>query len=187
MVILKLKKIAASIFALSLFFIACGCVGQSDLPINEVTYINGKDIDLPFCLNDFGEEFYYEKIIYHDVGYASARLCFDDAYIAFVYFDKNDNEEIDQYTPIRSIDLIRDFKYGSFLIDDFITINGVNLSTPKSEANKRLGSPYKISEDFVFYYSIDHNDNNMVFSYPITGENRVNDKANYILIKLWEN
>jgi hypothetical protein len=38
LIILKLKKIAATILALSLFFAPCGCVGQSELPGESVAY-----------------------------------------------------------------------------------------------------------------------------------------------------
>jgi hypothetical protein len=152
--------------------------------LNEVTYINGKDIDLPFCLNDLGDEFYYEEIIYHDVGYASALLCVNDIYLATVCCNLNDNGEIDQYTPISKVSLTRNIEDDS--LNNFITINGVNFNTPKNEANKRLGLPYETEEDFDFIYSIDNKGNAMSWCYPITGNDRENDKAYYLIISMWE-
>jgi hypothetical protein len=127
--------------------------------LNEVTYINGKDIDLPFCLNDLGEDFSYGDLQYN---YEDSR-CLGYVYYkgeqAFRFLSQNFGSEFDDNDEIQYFSLLSNHNLSSLNFDSFITINNYNFNSSYEEMINYLGKYYAESNSCSFHYRIDnHND-----------------------------
>ncbi|MDR0903430.1 MAG: hypothetical protein LBM59_02225 [Ruminococcus sp.] len=105
--------------------------------LNEVTYINGKDIDLPFCLNDLGEDFTFIE-----------RASDNGVYVGMVHFKGKEafyavsshaRDEFDRYDVIDKFDLGLFKNLSSLDLSDFLIINGINLSSSMNDIYTNLG------------------------------------------------
>jgi hypothetical protein len=138
--------------------------------LSEVTYINGKKVDLPFSLNDIGWE---EPLYYSE---------YDEKYNTYYHVltppDENDEDKLgplfmsigafgnddttfdnDCLIFITQIDAPIKEKYSE--VDDIIVINGVRFGDSKDDVTKKMGQPNRdTSSDYTYMYYI--NDDNYI-------------------------
>jgi hypothetical protein len=127
--------------------------------LNEVTYINGKDIDLPFCLNDLGEDFSYGDLQYN---YEDSR-CLGYVYYkgepAFHFLSKNIGSEFDGEDEIQYFSLFDNENLSTLNLDSFIVINNFSFSSSHEDMITLLGKYQDESITYGFHYKVDnHND-----------------------------
>jgi hypothetical protein len=126
--------------------------------LNEVTYINGKDIDLPFCLNDLGDEFGYT-----DLDYANDKTSCDgfityNGKRAIPFISINIGEEFDYNDEITLINVRSGFNSSELDINNFLVINGVSLSSDFDECLIGLGNYSDIVLEDSYCFSVGNNE-----------------------------
>jgi hypothetical protein len=165
--------------------------------LNEVTYINGKDIDLPFCLNDLGDDFTFVESIAPNNGVHVGMIHYKGKQ-AFVVVSSQAGDEFDRY------DIIDEFELGSYDnlssldLSDFLIVNGVSLSSSMNDIYNKLGIDdyysIKIQENDPnyygksLYYYIDNFDSSLSMFFANRYDNTNNfEKPLSISINLEEN
>jgi hypothetical protein len=116
-----------------------------------VTYINGKDIDLPFCLNDLGEGFEFSEIEYHDNNTrVSAWIQYKGKNCLIVAaYDFGDS--FDEYDKIISVQLFELLNISSIRSAEMLTINGLKIGDSIETMIKLLGEPDLVGDDNYYY------------------------------------
>jgi hypothetical protein len=131
--------------------------------LNEVTYINGKDIDLPFCVADLGDDFDVGSFNYIDDGKDTAVQVNYKGRFAFYSYSGNFGEEFDINDNIDVIALTENLNESKLIFSDFININGVNIGDSKEEVIKAVGS-YTKRANFLFV-KINNNEEAIMFQF----------------------
>jgi hypothetical protein len=106
--------------------------------LNEVTYINGQDIDLPFCLNDLGEDFTFEEAIAPNNGVHVGMIHYKGKQ-AFVAVSSKAGDEFDRNDKIDEFILGLYDNLSTFDLSNFLIINGVSLSSSMNDIYIKLG------------------------------------------------
>jgi hypothetical protein len=158
--------------------------------LNEVTYINGKDIDLPFSIDDLGEGYAFKEYFRSEdaqYGYISGDLIFEKqaiGYIDYSYPIPNDKIDSSKITTFAFSERYLDFeeiRYNQF------SINGIQLGSSMGDMIAKLGKCDRISSDevnFLYYLSdingyfhlcFDRNDNSVTGFYISIGDSEENE------------
>jgi SNF2 family DNA or RNA helicase len=129
--------------------------------LNEVTYINGKDIDLPFCLNDLGDDFSFKEIKYYDDNTrAAAFLCYkDEEFIRIETFSYGD--DLDKNDSILYMQFSTIMNNSDLSFDNFISVNGFNIYDSVNEMFSCLGK----NDDYFtgcYIYNVGSNPNSIL-------------------------
>jgi hypothetical protein len=144
--------------------------------LNEVTYINGNDIDLPFCLNDLGEDFTVDDLQYsadrtrclgyiYYKGKKAIRFLAQDVAAEFSGQDKI------QYFDFNILDNESNLDFSKF-----ITINGVNSNSNVNEVILGFGDSYHLTEIISDMYSYYLGDEIKELRFSFTLNNNNNEK-----------
>jgi hypothetical protein len=164
--------------------------------LNEVTYINGQDIDLPFCLDDLGEDFTVENVITHE----DDGSCIGDVYykgeFAFIAGSSLANYNFDRTVPIDSF-ILNPRRSSSFDLSDFLILNGISTTSSMSDCWNNLGVDYfrdeknQDNEEFEalysLFYDIDKSSNNIMIQFDTPfSEVDTNSKVSSLVISIWE-
>jgi hypothetical protein len=164
--------------------------------LNEVTYINGKDIDLPFCLNDLGEDFTIVELTSNN-GTRNALIYYKGKQ-AFYALSSKAGDEFDRYDIIDKFVLGLYENLSTLDLSAFMVINGTNLSSSMYDCYNNLGiDDYnsvginEVNSDFVnsvLNYYIDDSKNGIVISFLESYDKNNNSiKPFVIAINLREN
>jgi hypothetical protein len=140
--------------------------------LNEVTYINGKDIDLPFSLNDIGwkETPYYSEYDEKFDTYFHVLSPPDEndeksigplfvSIMAFANEDKTFDKNSEIYYLSVDAPIENEYKEAG----EFLVINGIHIGDTKEEVFNKLGKP---EDDRYIAYDIGNNKNSisLIFS-----------------------
>jgi hypothetical protein len=113
--------------------------------LNEVTYINGKDIDLPFCLNDLGEDFTISEVQKANTNETcSGNLCYKGK-SAMYAISSTAGEEFDRNDKIDYLLMLKNENLSSLDLSDFISINGINFNTTMNEFSLLFGNQVNVN------------------------------------------
>jgi hypothetical protein len=152
--------------------------------LNEVTYINGKDIDFPFTLDELGDGFSIDDDVeyFEEYGMASA-VCFKNNVLNSVIVAKatvkekmtNESPIYSFYWPGYNSKHLEEFPQDKY----FCVINGITIGTSGEEVVRLMGDKYKQNEnneynfDYIYYIGKDGDNltilmlNNKVFGFYI--------------------
>jgi hypothetical protein len=120
--------------------------------LNEVSYINGKDIDLPFSVNDLGEDFSLEEVEYNkNTGYANGWLYYKGKSVFAISTDSYGNE-FDENDKITNIITLFYRNESEIDLDNFFNINGVHIGDISDDFVKKIGKTDSY-EDFKITYN----------------------------------
>jgi hypothetical protein len=106
--------------------------------LNEVTYINGKDIDLPFCLDDLGEEFTVENVVVSQNDSCRGDICYKGKFM-FTASSSTAGSDFERNDEIDFFVLGLKDNESSLELSDFFSINGVSMSSSMNILYKNLG------------------------------------------------
>jgi hypothetical protein len=135
--------------------------------LNEVTYINGKDIDLPFCLNDLGEDFSYGDLKYNSENSRCVGSVYYKGDPAFQFVSQNFGNEFDGVDKIQYFSLLDVHNYSSLNLDSFIVFNGFSYNSSYEEMISCLGKYRDESIKYGYHYKVDIYDNAIFLIYQI--------------------
>jgi hypothetical protein len=154
--------------------------------LNEVTYINGQDIDLPFCVNDLGEDFSFGDVEYSSVSDKTKINIYYKNEKACVCYISHLGKDFDEYDKITTFMLMTNKNESELDLSKFLVINGYNLSMDEDIAIKRLGSDYTKYVNNDLTYEIGTYDDNFYILFN-TNERDINTpKAeNTLILHLW--
>jgi hypothetical protein len=110
--------------------------------LNEVTYINGKDIDLPFCVNDLGEDFSFGDVEYSSVSDKTKINIYYKNEKAFVCYISHLGKDFDEYDKITTFMLMPNKNESELDLSKFLVINGYNLSMNEERGVACFGENY---------------------------------------------
>jgi hypothetical protein len=139
--------------------------------LNEVTYINGKDIDLPFCLNDLGEEYRLDEekniTYFENEQMASSMLFYENNIFGIVVAKCFNNTKFDRDTDIYELKWTcfdaRINTDGTYSIPDGFdfNINGIEFGTSEEDLFSKFGNNYTPANEYGDY--------NQYYSYYVNG------------------
>jgi hypothetical protein len=145
--------------------------------LNEVTYINGQDIDLPFCLDDLGEDFTAGDIQYSEDGANCTGSIYYKGKKAMIFLSQNVDGEFDSQDRIHYFNIVILDNESQLKINEFITINGVNSDSDVSEVIQKIGKHYKFTENLNDTYSYPIVSDSKTLKFFFRTKNNSNDKA----------
>jgi hypothetical protein len=132
--------------------------------LNEVTYINGKDIDLPFCLNDLGEDFEFESHGYaRRTGLNYGDLLYKGRYISEISFPTSGESDYDDSYNMNCITVYRGIPIVSGSPKMFLIVNGITIGSTLEDALNSFGDNYTKTVKNVYAYTIDNNEGRIAF------------------------
>jgi hypothetical protein len=138
--------------------------------LNEVTYINGKDIDLPFCLNDLGEDFSFGDVTYYDFGgkgnYKSGQYIYYKGKKAFLTIAKDNDGKFDEYDIITEIVLSQPDNESELDLEKFFVLNGYGVRSDRQTTIDCLGNSYEIYGNNQLHYKFGNVGNRLVALFP---------------------
>jgi hypothetical protein len=119
--------------------------------LNEVTYINGKDIDLPFCLNDLGDGFKFSDIEYYDNNSRASAWIQHEGENCLLVASYNFDGMLDEYDDLFSVQLFELLNVSNIQSEQMITVNGLKIGDSIETMTRLLGEPDLFGSDNYYY------------------------------------
>jgi hypothetical protein len=132
--------------------------------LNEVTYINGKDIDLPFCLNDLGEGFEFESYGYaRRTGLNYGDLLSNNKFICMISFPTSGESDYKNSYYLDCIFSSLGVTKSSSSPKEFLTANGIIIGSTLEDTLKSFGNDYTETTRGVYAYFLNKNEGRIAF------------------------
>jgi hypothetical protein len=124
--------------------------------LNEVTYINGKNVKFPFCVNDLGADFSYKSSVYNDdnrqnTGY----LFYKDKSFSIIDYVIPQNKDYSDDLRILGFSYPASLENTFLAYDDFHIVNGITYGSSFEELLNSFGKNYKLinKSGYAYYFS----------------------------------
>jgi hypothetical protein len=155
--------------------------------LNEVTYINGKDIDLPFCVNDLGEDFSFGDVRYNSISNITFfNIYYKNKKAVSCEVANNIVSDFDDYYKITNIAVSPTMNESELDLSKFLVINGYNLSMNEDTAIKCLGNYYTKHVSNGLTYEIGPMDDYFFILFnPVESDNNLPNAKNTLILHLW--
>jgi hypothetical protein len=156
--------------------------------LNEVTYINGKDIDFPFCLNDLGEDFTFGDVSYDEFNQKSSQFVYYKNKKAFFCTSPDDDGNFDRNDELNEIILLQADNESELDFSKFIIINGYNMSFDEENTIFHLGVSYESYTENQILYQLGESGDRFYILFPRSSNISDFDKLKIkqmFVINLW--
>jgi hypothetical protein len=149
--------------------------------LNEVTYINGKDVDIPFSYSVFGEDYTIpDLIVSEEVKRIGGRVYYDNKPFFSIAGNYSGTTPSLTECTIDTFLLIDEFNQSEMSSSNIIVINGITIGSSRDEVMAKMGT----------YNTENYREFETGFSYDIIGTDGyiniggfdANDKINSISI-----